>query len=67
MTSPFTQLFLPAAVVVVMFALGTTLTLDDLRRVLARPRAFVLGSLLRSPSGWRSRSRFPRGPPPVWC
>lgn len=46
MTSPFTQLFLPAAVVVVMFALGTTLTTDDLRRVLGRPRAFVLGCLL---------------------
>jgi BASS family bile acid:Na+ symporter len=29
-----------------MFALGTTLGADDLRRVLARPRAFALGSLL---------------------
>ena len=42
-TNPFTQLFLPAAVVVVMFALGTTLTLEDLRRVLERPRGLVLG------------------------
>lgn len=46
MTNPFTQVFLPAAVVAVMFALGTTLTLDDLRRVLSRPAAFLLGSLL---------------------
>jgi BASS family bile acid:Na+ symporter len=46
MTNPFTQLFLPAAVVAVMFALGTTLRVDDLRRVLSRPRAFALGSLL---------------------
>ena len=42
-TNPFTQLFLPAAVVVVMFALGTTLTLRDLRRVLERPRGLLLG------------------------
>ena len=42
-TNPFTQLFLPAAVVVVMFALGTTLTLADLRRVLERPRGLFLG------------------------
>ena len=46
MTSPFIQLFLPAAVVVVMLALGTTLTLDDLRRVLRSPRPFALGALL---------------------
>jgi len=45
-TSPFTQLFLPAAVMLVMFALGATLTLDDLRRVLARPLPFALGTLL---------------------
>ena len=45
-TSPFTQLFLPAAVVVVMFALGTTLTHHDLRRVLLAPRAFAWGALL---------------------
>lgn len=42
-TNPFTQLFLPAAVVVVMFALGTTLTVRDLRRVLERPRGLILG------------------------
>ena len=46
MTSPFTQIFLPAAVVVVMLALGTTLTMDDLRRVLRSPSAFALGSIL---------------------
>lgn len=43
LTNPFTQLFLPAAVVVVMFAVGTTLTLADLRRVLERPRGLFLG------------------------
>jgi bile acid:Na+ symporter, BASS family len=41
----FTQIFLPFAVVLVMFALGTTLAVSDLRRVLARPRAFFLGLL----------------------
>jgi BASS family bile acid:Na+ symporter len=41
----FTQVFLPFAVVLVMFALGTTLALSDLRRVLARPRAFFVGLL----------------------
>jgi BASS family bile acid:Na+ symporter len=45
-SSPFTQLFLPAAVVLVMFALGTTLTADDLRRVLRAPGPFALGTLL---------------------
>lgn len=45
-TSPFTQLFLPAAVVVVMLALGTTLTTDDLRRVAKAPKPFALGSIL---------------------
>jgi len=45
-TSPFTQLFLPAAVVAVMLALGTTLTTDDLRRVAKAPKAFALGSIL---------------------
>jgi BASS family bile acid:Na+ symporter len=43
--NPVTQLLLPAAVVALMFALGTTLTLEDLRRVLLRPRAFLLGLL----------------------
>lgn len=46
MTNPFTQLFLPAAVVFVMFALGTTLAFEDLRRVLRAPGPFALGSLL---------------------
>jgi BASS family bile acid:Na+ symporter len=41
--NPITQIFLPAAVVAVMFAVGTTLTLEDLRRVLQRPRGFLLG------------------------
>jgi bile acid:Na+ symporter, BASS family len=43
--NPVTQILLPAAVALVMFALGTTLGGDDLRRVLVRPRAFVLGLL----------------------
>jgi BASS family bile acid:Na+ symporter len=41
--NPVTQVFLPFAVVVVMFALGATLTWDDLRRMIARPRALALG------------------------
>jgi BASS family bile acid:Na+ symporter len=41
--NPVIQIFLPLAVVVVMFALGTTLTADDLRRVLRRPRGFAYG------------------------
>lgn len=36
---------LPALVVLVMFALGTTLTLADLARVRDRPRGFVVGLL----------------------
>jgi bile acid:Na+ symporter, BASS family len=43
--NPITQVFLPVAIVAVMFALGTTLTLADLRRVLRRPRGFFLGLL----------------------
>ena len=43
LSNPVTQIFLPFAVAVVMFALGTTLTFADLRRVLIRPRAFVFG------------------------
>jgi BASS family bile acid:Na+ symporter len=43
--NPVTQIFLPLMVVVVMFALGTTLTLEDLARVLRRPRGFFLGVL----------------------
>lgn len=41
--NPVTQVLLPVMVVVVMFALGTTLTLEDLRRVLQRPRGFFVG------------------------
>jgi len=48
MQNPVTQLLLPASVVVVMFALGTTLTHHDLVRVLRRPRAFVLGLLVHA-------------------
>jgi BASS family bile acid:Na+ symporter len=43
--SAVTQVLLPAAVVAVMFAVGTTLTLEDLRQVVRRPRAFLLGLL----------------------
>jgi len=46
LTNPFTQVFLPAAIVVVMFALGTTLTSDDLRRVAREPGVFALGVVL---------------------
>ena len=41
--NPVTQLLLPLAIVFVMFALGTTLTVGDLRRMLVRPKAFVVG------------------------
>jgi BASS family bile acid:Na+ symporter len=41
--NPVTQLVLPFLVVVVMFGLGTTLTLDDLRRVLRKPLGFFVG------------------------
>jgi bile acid:Na+ symporter, BASS family len=43
--NPVTQILLPAAVVLIMFAVGATLALDDLRRVLRRPRGFLLGLL----------------------
>src|SRR5262249_45161546 len=46
MVNPFTQVGLPLAIVVVMFALGTTLTRDDVQRVLGSPRPFLVGSLL---------------------
>ena len=48
MENPVTQVLLPVAVVAMTFALGTTLTFDDMRRVLQRPRAFVLGVLLHT-------------------
>jgi BASS family bile acid:Na+ symporter len=41
--NPYTQIFLPIAVVLVMFALGTTLTIADLRGVLRRPRGLLVG------------------------
>ncbi len=43
-TNPVTQILFPALVVVVMFALGTGLTTEDLRRVLSRPKALIVGS-----------------------
>jgi BASS family bile acid:Na+ symporter len=43
LVNPVTQILLPVAVAAVMFAVGATLTLEDLRRVLRRPRAFLLG------------------------
>lgn len=48
MENPVTQVLLPVAIVAITFALGTTLTVDDMRRVLRRPRAFVLGVLLHT-------------------
>jgi bile acid:Na+ symporter, BASS family len=41
--NPFTQIFLPFAVVLVMFALGTTLTVLDLKNVLRKPRGLLVG------------------------
>jgi BASS family bile acid:Na+ symporter len=41
--NPVTQIFLPSAVVLVMFAVGTTLTQADMRRVAGRPGPFALG------------------------
>ena len=46
--NPVTQVLLPVAIVAITFALGTTLTFDDMRRVLQRPRAFLLGILLHT-------------------
>src|SRR5215468_3949676 len=43
--NPVSQVLLPACVVVVMFAIGTTLTVEDLWRVVRQPRAFFLGLL----------------------
>ena len=43
--NPFTQVLLPLVVMVVMFALGTTLTLADLKRVLRQPQALIMGLL----------------------
>ena len=41
--NPFTQVFLPIAVVLVMFALGTTLTVRDLKNVVHQPRGLIVG------------------------
>jgi BASS family bile acid:Na+ symporter len=46
--NPITQVLLPILVVVVMFALGTTLTRADLDRVLRRPQAFFVGVLVHA-------------------
>jgi BASS family bile acid:Na+ symporter len=43
--NPVTQVVLPLFVIAMMFALGTTLTNEDLTRVLRRPRGFVVGVL----------------------
>jgi BASS family bile acid:Na+ symporter len=39
------SVFLPLALVVIMFSLGLGLVLDDFRRVFARPKAFLIGAL----------------------
>lgn len=36
--------FLPLALAIIMFSLGLGLTLDDFRRVVARPKAFAIGA-----------------------
>ncbi len=41
--NPFTQIFLPIAVVLVMFAVGATLTMADLKSVMRRPRGLIVG------------------------
>ena len=41
----FVGALLPIAVVVIMFSLGLGLTLADFRRILHRPRAFLIGAL----------------------
>jgi BASS family bile acid:Na+ symporter len=46
-SNPAAQVLLPAGVVLLMFALGTTLAVDEMRRVLARPRALAIGLLFR--------------------
>ena len=46
--NPVTQVLLPLLVVVVMFALGTSLTLEDLARVLRRPRGFFVGVVVHA-------------------
>lgn len=43
--NPVTQVVLPLAAALTLFAIGLGLTVDDLRRVWLRPRAFVLGAV----------------------
>src|SRR5690606_24984298 len=37
-------IFLPLALAIIMFSLGLGLTLDDFRRVAARPKTFAIGA-----------------------
>jgi BASS family bile acid:Na+ symporter len=46
--NPITQILLPLFAVAVMFALGTTLTLDELRYVFRHPRGFVAGAVIHA-------------------
>lgn len=43
--SPLTDIFLPAALFVIMLGLGLSLTVGDFRRVLTSPRAVLVGAL----------------------
>jgi BASS family bile acid:Na+ symporter len=43
--NPVTQVLLPAAVAAIMFAVGSTLSAGDMRRVLGAPRGFTAGLL----------------------
>jgi bile acid:Na+ symporter, BASS family len=47
-SNPVTQVLLPGLVILVMFALGTSLGFRDLARVLGRPRAFIVGVLVHA-------------------
>ncbi|MFK7875453.1 MAG: bile acid:sodium symporter family protein [Paracoccaceae bacterium] len=42
---PFSGIFLPLAVVMIMFSLGLELRPSDFRRIVERPRAFCIGAL----------------------
>jgi BASS family bile acid:Na+ symporter len=44
-SSPLTDVFLPAALFVIMLGLGLSLTLADFRRVLTSPRAVIVGAV----------------------
>jgi BASS family bile acid:Na+ symporter len=44
-STAITAIFLPAALVVIMFGLGLTLTADDFRRIARHPRAVFVGLL----------------------